>query len=60
MTKEHNSKAEPTQTSARRKRSVATYLAILFVAAILLLVLAYFMQERAIAYYGTELLAGIQ
>lgn len=59
MTKEHNLKTEPAQSSARRKRSVAVYLAILFAAAILLLVLAYFMQERAIAYYGTELLNGV-
>lgn len=59
MIKERKSDTEPAQTPARRKRSVATYLAILFVAAILLLVLAYFMQERALAYYGTELLAGM-
>lgn len=59
MTKEHNPKTEQEQTSSHRKRSVATYLAILFVAAILLLVLAYFMQERAIAYYGTELMNGM-
>ena len=59
MTKERKSKSEPAQSSSRRTHSVATYLAILFVAAILLLLLAYFMQERAIAYYGTELLAGM-
>lgn len=45
MIKEEN-KTEQKQTSSPRKRSVAVYLTILFAVAFLLLLLAYFMQQR--------------
>ena len=42
----------------KHKRATAVYLIILFGCALLLLVLAYFMQERAFAYAASQLLAG--
>ncbi len=60
MIEEHSSGARSGRAHSRRKRSVAIYLATLFCAAMLLLVLAYFMQERAIAYYGMQLVGGIR
>lgn len=44
---------------ASKKRSVVSYMAILFTSAVLLLVLAYFMQERALAHAAGELLSGM-
>jgi len=48
MTETH-SETEQKRNTASRKRSVMTYLVVLFVCAILLLLLAYFTQERSLA-----------
>ena len=57
MTSDGQNKPENTNGPARTRRSVATYLGILFVIAILLLLLAYFMQERTYAQTSLDLLS---
>lgn len=57
MTEEKQTESKQKKTPARTKRSVATYLVILFVVALLLLVLAYFMQERTYAQTAAQLLS---
>lgn len=46
MIKEQKPETRQTKTSSKRRRSVAVYLTILFAVAFLLLLLAYFMQQR--------------
>lgn len=57
MIEEKPTQTENKKNSARSRRSVATYLVILFVVALLLLVLAYFMQERTFAQSAAQLMS---
>jgi len=56
MTETH-SETEQKRNTASRKRSVMTYLVVLFVCAILLLLLAYFTQERSLAQTAAQLVS---
>ena len=56
MTETH-SETEQKRNTAPRKRSVMTYLVVLFVCAILLLLLAYFTQERSLAQTAAQLVS---
>ena len=56
MTETH-SETEKKRNPASRKRSVMTYLVVLFVCAILLLLLAYFTQERSLAQTAAQLVS---